>query len=296
MPNSWTRVAIEKFHGYSPRNAARLHRPSTLSAVLFILLDTGIIHLAPCRALVFKYLNPSTQTDASRTRLVGQVAARAVGSVFLVLMFPAAIRTLIDPEMRSSHYSALYHTSGDSVWCIQVASAYFIYDTYICVFRYAENGLPFLIHGVLCCLAYMYPLVTGNMHYQGAAFPLWECSTPFLYMRWFAIKVRGDVIGPDRKRAWQDRANVLFALAFFLCRIASGPWQSWAYYRASAWDLGRGSGGGRQIGVWAVYAYRTAMVVLNGLNFFWFSTIVKVAMARDGKEATETPSSPKKAA
>lgn len=275
--------------GYSP--------PSTPSAVLFIMLDTCIIHLAPSRALIFKYLTPSTQTDASRTRLAGQVAARAVGSVFLLLMFPAAIRTLVDPEMRSSYHRALYHTSEDSVWCIQVASAYFMYDTYICVFRFAENGVPFLIHGVLCCLAYMYPLVSHKMHYQGAAFLLWECSTPFLYLRWLLIKVRGDVFDPRRKRAWQGRSNVLFALAFFLCRIVSGPWQSWEYYQATVWDLGRGGGGGgvEQIPVGVVYAYRAAMFVLNSLNFFWFRTILVVGLGRGGKEVTEVPSSPTKA-
>ena len=245
---------------------------------------------------MFRYLNPTSQTEASRTRLAGQVAARAVGSVFLLLMFPAAIRTLVDPEMRGSYHSALYRTSEDSVWCIQVASAYFIYDTYICVFRFAENGLPFLVHGILCCLAYMYPLVTHKMHYQGAAFLLWECSTPFLYMRWVFIKARGDVIGSRRKQVWQDRANVLFALAFFLCRIVGGPWQSWAFYRATVWDLGRGRGLAGQIPVGVVWGYRAAMVVLNGLNYFWFVSIVRVGMGRDGKEVTEAPASPKKAA
>ena len=178
--------------------------------------------------------------------------------------------------MRGSYHSALYRTSEDSVWCIQVASAYFIYDTYICVFRFAENGLPFLVHGILCCLAYMYPLVTHKMHYQGAAFLLWECSTPFLYMRWVFIKARGDVIGSRRKQVWQDRANVLFALAFFLCRIVGGPWQSWAFYRATVWDLGRGRGLAGQIPVGVVWGYRAAMVVLNGLNYFWFVSIVRV--------------------
>ena len=280
------------FRRYSPRT---LPTPPPISpAVLFILLDTCIIHLAPCRALIFKYLNPSSQTDASRTRLAGQVAARAVGSVFLVLMFPAAIQTMVDPEMRSSYHHTLYHTSEDSVWCIQVASAYFIYDTYICVFRFAENGLPFLIHGILCCLAYLYPLVSHNMHYQGAAFLLWECSTPFLYLRWLLIKARADIIDPRRKKVWQDRANVLFALAFFLCRIVGGPMQSLEFYRASSWDIGRGGAG--RIPVGALYAYRVAMVVLNGLNYFWFSVILRVGMGHGRTEATEAPASPKKAA
>lgn len=258
--------------------------PPTCAALAYIVLDTLIIHLPVSRSLILKYFNPSSNTRAAQTRLVGQVAARTVGCVFLAMMFPSAIRTLLDPTMRVSHESELYHTSEDSFRCIQVAAAYFIYDTYICTFRYAENGFPFLVHAVLCCMAYLYPLFTGNMHYQGANFLCWECSTPFLYLRWATIKGKF-FRSESKKKAWQNASNVLFAMAFFVCRVVSGPWQSWAYFQASGWDLARGDGAG--ISSTVTWAYRSAMLVLNGLNFWWFSAIMRVALGKGSGEQTE---------
>ena len=204
------------------------------------------------------------------------------------MMFPSAIRTLLDPQMRASYENALYLTSEDSQRCIQVAAAYFIYDTYICVFRYAENGLPFLIHALLCCLAYLYPLLTGNMHYQGANFLCWECSTPFLYLRWVLIKARFS--SEARRKSWQNVANMLFAFAFFACRIVCGPMQSWSYYDASAWDMARGGSGGGRIPATVAWSYRSAMLVLNGLNYWWFSAIVRIGLGKGSKETVEASS------
>jgi len=261
------------------------------AACLFILLDTLVIHVPFSRKLILACLTPSSDSAASQSRLVGQVAARIVGAVFLVLMFPPAIQTIMDPEMRSSFYNALYRASPASHRCIQVASSYFVYDTYICLFRFAENGMPFLLHGVLCCLAYSYPLISGNMHFQGACFLMWELSTPFLYLRWFLIKARCRDV--RKKAAWQGVANALFAVAFFACRIVYGPVMSYQYYVASQWDLGRGG----EIPKGVVYGYHTAMLVLNGLNYWWFSAIVRVALGKGGQtamEATEAPASPKR--
>ena len=108
------------------------------------------------------------------------------------------------------------------------------------------------------------------------------------------IKAKGDAA---RKKTWQDVANGLFALAFFLCRVVSGPVQSWGYWQASSWDMARGVHKAG-IPVEVVYAYRIAMVVLNGLNYWWFSAIVRIGLGIGGAgvkatEATEAPVSPK---
>jgi hypothetical protein len=130
------------------------------------------------------------------------------------MQFPSAVRVIIDPYMNQD---VLYARNETSKYCSTVASAYFLYDVWICTMRYSENGFAFLIHGVLCSLAYVYPMVSGNMHYLAANFLMWELSTPFLYFRWYLIKSN---MGDGRLMAV---ANVLFALAFFGCRVVAGP-------------------------------------------------------------------------
>ena len=167
----------------------------------------------------------------------------------------------------------LYGTSVASMKCIAVASAYFFYDVYICITRFSENGFPFLIHGVLCSLAYAYPLLSGNMHYQGACFLMWELSTPFLYLRWFLIKTNRS------NGTLMSIANVLFALAFFGCRIVAGPILSWEFYQASAEEISSPIGvRDNPIPLNLLYGYRGAMLILNGLNFYWFYNIVTIAV------------------
>lgn len=202
------------------------------------------------------------------------------------MQFPNASNVLQDPSMKQD---LLYGTSAASRRCIAVASAYFFYDVYICITRYSENGLPFLIHGLLCSLAYTYPLLSGNMHYQGACFLMWELSTPFLYFRWTLIKTkRTDGI-------LMSIANVLFALAFFGCRIVAGPLQSWEYYQASEKEIASRSFYQKDNAIPLVflYAYRLAMVILNGLNYYWFYNIVRIALTSGKKNnVTETDVTP----
>lgn len=201
------------------------------------------------------------------------------------MQFPNALNVLQDPAMKED---LLYGTSVASIKCISVASAYFFYDMYICVTRFSENGLPFLIHGLLCSLAYAYPLLSGNMHYQGACFLMWELSTPFLYLRWFLIKTN------RTDGSLMSIANVLFALAFFGCRIVAGPILSWEYYQASGREISSPRAfKDNAIPYNVIYGYRVAMFILNGLNFYWFYNIVRIAVTGGKKNnVTETDVTP----
>lgn len=204
-----------------------------------------------------------------------------------LVQFPNAFHVLQDPAMKED---PLYGTSVASMRCIIVASAYFFYDVYICTTRYSENGLPFLIHGVLCCMAYTYPLLTGNMHFQGACFLMWELSTPFLYFRWFLIKTnRTDSI-------LMVIANALFALSFFGCRIAAGPFLTMGYLNASEEEISSQRAlqpRDNPIPISMLYVYKVALMVLNGLNYYWFYNIVKIAVTGGKKNnVTETDVTP----
>ena len=238
---------------------------------MFISID-GLLLTKKSQGYICSHFNVHGENLAARSKkLAGQVSSRLVGCLFLILMFPSAISVLLDPLMTQN---MLYGISDASRRCIVVASAYFIYDLYICATRYSQNGLPFLVHGLLCCLAYAYPLLSGNMHYLGANFLMWEVSTPFLYLRWYLIKT-------ERSNSlMMGIANALFAVSFFACRVVSGPIMSLAFWRASGADLASATSTIPKI---VLYMYRTAMFVLNGLNYYWFYTIINVAISKGGK-------------
>lgn len=213
-----------------------------------------------------------TPNSKEARRLCGQVAARAVGCVFLFMMFPPAFRVLRDPELAAD---PLYASNSNSINCIVLASGYFIYDVFICLMRYGENGPEFLLHGVLCSLAYGFPVLSGCLHRMGAAFLMWELSTPFLYLRWVLLKSgRGET-------RLMGFANAAFALTFFGCRVVYGPIMSYDFWQTTQKELAHPKGG---IPVEVIYAYYVAMVTLNSLNYYWFSQIVRTALSNDGKK------------
>ena len=111
----------------------------------------------------------------------------------------------------------IHATSDASYTCIVLAAGYFLYDVFICITRFQENGFAFSLHAVVCCFAYCTAIVTGHLHHVGAGFLMWEFSTPFLYVRWVMLKAG---LGNSKM---MPVANYAFVLAFFACRIVYGP-------------------------------------------------------------------------
>ena len=54
--------------------------------------------------------------------------------------------------------------------------------------RSADNGSAFLVHAVVCATVYILSCLTGQLQFYGAAFLMWELSTPFMYARWLLLK------------------------------------------------------------------------------------------------------------
>jgi hypothetical protein len=234
----------------------------------------------PLQFVVLKLFGHPT-TDGQKNhkearRLCGRVAARIVGSIFLCMMFPPAFKTLRDPQLA---LDPLYAVNATSTTCIVLAAGYFLYDIFVCVLRYNENGPAFLLHGALCCAAYGYPILKGFLHRVGAQFLMWELSTPFLYLRWLLLK------GNLGESKLMGIANIAFALSFFGCRIVYGPIMSRDFLRVTFAELADPRPNGIPVPV--IYAYYTALLTLNCLNFYWFSEIVRSAMSSDKKKKTK---------
>ena len=84
----------------------------------------------------------------------------------------------------------------------------------------ADNGSAFLVHAIVCATVYILSCLTAQLQFYGAAFLMWELSTPFMYARWLLLKAGW---GESKLLA---AVNVAFMAVFFGCRNVWGPSES----------------------------------------------------------------------
>ena len=106
----------------------------------------------------------------------------------------------------SVHPYLLYTTPNNSAWRAPDSPA--------------DNGPAFLMHAIICAAVYLLASLGGLLHFYGAAFLMWELSTPFMYVRWMLLKA-----------GWGESmlltvVNVAFMAVFFGCRNVWGPSES----------------------------------------------------------------------
>jgi hypothetical protein len=123
-------------------------------------------------------------------------------------------------------------------------------------------------------------------HNTGAGFLLWELSTPFMHLRWVLYK-----IGKGDTQLYQYNALAGMAI-FFLCRVVWGNALSVLFWVQSYQALQTPKG---QAELWMpqIWFYRLCTVVMNGLNAWWFSKMVK--LLREAVKAKEQGGAAKKA-
>ena len=66
------------------------------------------------------------------------------------------------PEMATNR---IYATSPLSFLVTITSAGYFLYDLYICIFRW--EGPAYLLHGTFCSTLFCYAACTGFLHYYG---------------------------------------------------------------------------------------------------------------------------------
>lgn len=104
---------------------------------------------------------------------------------------------------------------------------------------------------------------------------LWELSTPFMHLRWVLYK-----IGKGDTKLYNYNA-LIGMLVFFLCRVVWGNALSLLFWYTSLQALQTPKGA--ELSMPVIWFYRLCTVVLNGLNAWWFSKMVKI-LAQTVKE------------
>ncbi|CAD7695019.1 unnamed protein product [Ostreobium quekettii] len=239
-----------------------------IAGLFFLVLKAALI-VGPGRRMLEAVITTNKKLVAKQvTQLVSQSASRVVGSIHNAIQIPFALYLLSDETIQSDH---IYGITPLSKTCMCITAGYFLVDLIICIWKYHEEGPLYLMHAGFSFLLFAHGVLHNFNHFYGAAFLMWEVSTPFVHLRWFLHKMD---LGSTRIYFYN---GLLMIISFFSCRCIWGLWVSYDFWAKTASELVSPSPGGFPA-IWT-YIYRLANVALCVLNFYWFSKMVAKAAA-----------------
>ncbi|KAF8543095.1 TLC domain-containing protein [Trichophaea hybrida] len=174
-------------------------------------------------------------------------------------------------------------------------TGYFLWDLMISVYYVDIMGPGFVAHAIsalsVYCLGFR-PFV----NYYAPIFILFELSSPFLNIHWFCDKL-------NLTGSIYQLVNGFFLIStFFCCRLVWGTYNSVLVFQdifkiyahppsATPEDLIAGDAltgekilvhpyAGKVVPLWLAIVYLGSNLILNGLNYYWFSRMVQTVTAR----------------
>lgn len=172
---------------------------------------------------------------------------------------PYILNRAVDPQ----HSILGYYPYGGLV--LGISTGYFMWDTYVCAKYYRLFGAGFLLHGV----AALYVFGTSFLPFLIPWIPsflLFELSTPFVNMNWFASKLPKGTFS----QKFVIVNGLLLMAVFFSVRIL------WGFYAVGllAWDMYRIR---HQVHPFWPVMVLSLNALLDVLNVFWFCKMVLIA-------------------
>ena len=200
---------------------------------------------------------------------VHDCATRLTTAVHNALACALAVATLMDPQIRADCWGA---SNWHSERMLAVASGYFVWDFFTCLYNVKTEGWAYVGHGIMCCCVYSYGLFGQTYHLYGAILLAWELSTPFVQLRWL-LKLLGL---EDGKLYYYN--GIMMLLMFFLVRIVLGYACSIHFFYTGLNELFNTPPAARHIPTPWLLMYMGANAFLNGLNTNWFLKMVNGAL------------------
>ncbi|KAI0313660.1 DUF887-domain-containing protein [Amylostereum chailletii] len=226
-----------------------------LSFASFALLQ---LWLSPTLSRVI--LGPQKWKDLGK-RTQGGWNVRVASTVHALLVVPLAVRCFSSPVLDMDRAFGWDDTAGA---LYAMSCGYFAWDTLTSIVQY--EGIGFVVHGVVCLAIYLMGF-RPFLAYYGTRFLLWELSTPFLNIHWFLDKTgrTGSV--------FQLLNGAALISTFASVRLVYGGIMSYQFYQTIAAVKS-------QIPPSLFYAYAAGNIVLQGLNWFWFTRMIAALRKR----------------
>jgi len=243
-------------------------------AIFFYILELLFVYL---NKIALKAYFKGKEDNKKINNIAYLASARIVGSLHNLVQIPIGIYILLNKDFRNDR---VHHTSDLSYFMTIVSSGYFLYDMFICIKRFHLEGPAYTIHAVMCFTSYIYGGCTGLIHYHGAAFLMWETSTPFVHLRWIMYKLK-----LDHTKVYAINGACM-VISFFLARIVWGYYSCYILVSDIVLEQLKPV---KSFPIVATVIYCFATVVMSALNTVWFYKMAKKAtdVLFKGKKFTE---------
>ncbi|KAI8893995.1 TLC domain-containing protein [Globomyces pollinis-pini] len=178
-------------------------------------------------------------------------------AIYNGLKFTAIPELIADP---------LFGVTDYTKQILAISTGYFLWDTLISITYVSESGVAMVLHGASCFTVFFLTFQPYT-HSFGKTFLLFEVSTIFLNIHWFCDKT-------GRSGSTLQWINGMCLLASFLFfRLIWGTYSMIEYiiigYMA------------RDQVAWFIYPlYALCALTLGGLNFYWYSIMIRSVMSR----------------
>lgn len=159
-----------------------------------------------------------------------------------------------------------------------LSAGYFIWDLIVCLKYIHIYGFQFLIHAIVALYGSLVPLMP-LVQVWVPKFLVYEASTPFVNVNWFIMQLTNTTGANNSSKPWKvplwlNALNGLCLMAvFFVVRIIWGNLAQFMYFY-QMWKYHNDMSGLKQC---LCLILAAVTLVLNILNFFWFSKMVKIA-------------------
>ena len=184
--------------------------------------------------------------------------------VSLLILVPAWNHPHIQNRQVDAYNSIFGYNAYLGFVCL-VTCGYFVWDMFVCVRYMNLFGPGFLVHAFAALFVFACALRPYCMPWA-PAFLLFEASTPFVNVNWFASRLPAGTVS-DTVVAVN---GILLIVVFFLVRIVWGFYAVILVARDMYAVLGHGS-------LFFPFAILLLNVALDFLNVYWFSKMLAIA-------------------
>lgn len=211
------------------------------------------------------YLVKSYNTLSKRNQINFNV--HVVSMVQCVIILGLSAPLFNDPVLSKDRVDGYTPYCG---FVISMATGYFIWDVLICIRYYNLFGFGFLLHGAGALLVFIQGLRPFTQYYA-PIFLLFEASTPFVNIHWFAGHLSEGSI-PE----WVQKINGLILIIVFpAVRIL------WGFYQAArlAQDILKPSVR-LSHPTWIAVSLLVSNILLDTLNVYWYYKMIAAVKRR----------------
>lgn len=163
-------------------------------------------------------------------------------------------------------YGSIFGYTPYGGFVTAVTVGYFIWDFIICLFYLRLFGVGFLIHAFAALYVFVVALAHPFCLSWMPAFLLFELSTPFVNINWFASRLPAGVVSDSIIVV----NGLLLLFTFFTVRIL------WGFYAVGlvAYDMYRVR---HDVHIFFPITVLALNVSLDSLNVYWFSKMIAIA-------------------